>query len=135
MALIKVQPEFVTRPWGKRSLDPLFGSPQVAGDPIGEVWLTSTECGVVTPEDLVGRASLGEFWAGLSPAQRATGDVSPDRFPLLVKFLFTAEKLSIQVHPDDKYAREHSGEPWGKTEAWYVLAAEPDALVKVGFKP
>lgn len=56
----------------------------------------------------------------------------PD-FPLLVKFLFTSEPLSIQVHPGDDYAREHENSR-GKCEMWHVLAAEPGARVAIGFK-
>ncbi|WEK50144.1 MAG: hypothetical protein P0Y66_21215 [Candidatus Kaistia colombiensis] len=52
---------------------------------------------------------------------------------LLLKLLFTSQPLSIQVHPDDAYARS-MGQPHGKTEAWYILAAEPDAAVAVGLK-
>jgi len=52
--------------------------------------------------------------------------------PLLVKFLFTTEKLSVQVHPGDDYARLHANSP-GKTEMWHVLAAEPGARIAAGF--
>src|SRR5437763_1298172 len=52
---------------------------------------------------------------------------------LLLKLLFTSEPLSIQVHPDDEFARS-IGLPNGKNEAWYVLAATPDARVAVGLK-
>lgn len=52
---------------------------------------------------------------------------------LLVKYLFTAEKLSIQVHPDDAMARS-MGLPRGKDEAWVVLAAEPHATIGVGLR-
>ena len=52
---------------------------------------------------------------------------------LLLKLLFTSEPLSIQVHPDDAFARS-IGLPNGKTEAWYILAALPDARVAVGLK-
>ena len=52
---------------------------------------------------------------------------------LLLKLLFTAEPLSIQVHPDDAQARSF-GEPNGKTEAWYVISSEPGARVAVGLK-
>src|SRR5258705_11078587 len=52
---------------------------------------------------------------------------------LLLKLLFTSEPLSIQVHPDDEFARA-IGLPNGKTEAWYILAATPDARVAVGLK-
>ena len=52
---------------------------------------------------------------------------------LLLKLLFTSEPLSIQVHPDDKFARS-MGLPNGKTEAWYILSAVPDARVAIGLK-
>ncbi len=53
--------------------------------------------------------------------------------PILVKYLFTTEKLSVQVHPDDAYARLHEGS-LGKTEMWHILRAEPGATVALGFK-
>jgi len=53
--------------------------------------------------------------------------------PLLVKFLFTSDKLSVQVHPGDEYAGFHHGSP-GKTEMWRVLAAEPGAQIAAGFR-
>jgi mannose-6-phosphate isomerase len=53
--------------------------------------------------------------------------------PVLIKFLFTSEKLSVQVHPGDDYARQHHDSP-GKTEMWHVLAAEPGAQIAAGFK-
>lgn len=52
---------------------------------------------------------------------------------LLVKYLFTSEKLSIQVHPDDK-AAQAAGYPRGKDEAWVVLAAEPHAVIGIGMR-
>lgn len=53
--------------------------------------------------------------------------------PLLFKFVFTGDKLSIQVHPDDEFAgvHEHSR---GKTEMWYILRADPDAQLAIGFR-
>jgi mannose-6-phosphate isomerase len=54
-------------------------------------------------------------------------------FPLLVKFLFTSDRLSVQVHPDDKFAAL-AGQSRGKTEMWHVLSAEPGATVAVGMK-
>ena len=53
--------------------------------------------------------------------------------PLLVKFLFTTDKLSVQVHPKDEYALLHHNSR-GKTEMWHVVAAEPGAQVAVGFR-
>jgi mannose-6-phosphate isomerase len=67
---------------------------------------------------------IGELWFGhADPAARETG--------LLLKLLFTTEPLSIQVHPDDSFARS-IGLFNGKTEAWYILSAIPGAQVAVG---
>jgi mannose-6-phosphate isomerase len=51
----------------------------------------------------------------------------------LMKFLFPHEKLSVQVHPDDECAQK-VGEPWGKTECWYVVDADPGAQIALGMK-
>jgi mannose-6-phosphate isomerase len=56
-----------------------------------------------------------------------------DHLPLLIKFLFTTEKLSVQVHPDDAYALLHHHSR-GKTEMWHVLRAEPGAQIAAGFR-
>ncbi len=65
-----------------------------------------------------------------------TGEASPqaNRFPLLIKFLFPRQKLSVQVHPDDEGARL-VGEACGKTECWYVARAIEGAQVGVGLRP
>lgn len=52
--------------------------------------------------------------------------------PLLLKFIFTTERLSVQVHPDDDYARVHENSA-GKTEMWHILRAEPGASIALGF--
>lgn len=70
--------------------------------------------------------TVGELWF-----QRADKNASAPA--LLLKLLFTNEPLSIQVHPDDAYARS-IGLPNGKTEAWYILSATPEAQVAVGLK-
>src|SRR5215469_9603363 len=63
------------------------------------------------------------------------GEAAPaaTRFPLLLKFLFPHEKLSVQVHPDDAQALR-VGQPWGKTECWYVAHAKPGAQIALGLK-
>lgn len=70
--------------------------------------------------------AVGELWF-----QRA--DRTAPVPALLLKLLFTSEPLSIQVHPDDAFARS-TGLPNGKTEAWYILSATPEARVAVGLK-
>ncbi len=59
--------------------------------------------------------------------------IDVDRFPLLLKFLDSSTELSIQVHPDDKYAIENEND-LGKTEAWVVLKADKDAYMYLGAK-
>jgi mannose-6-phosphate isomerase len=66
-------------------------------------------------------SKIGEVWFEAAP-----------ELPL-VKFLFTTEKLSVQVHPDDAHAQRHHQSP-GKTEMWYILAAEPGARIAAGFR-
>lgn len=53
--------------------------------------------------------------------------------PLLVKFVFTSDRLSVQVHPNDEFASAHE-KSRGKTEMWYVLRAEPGARLAIGFR-
>jgi mannose-6-phosphate isomerase len=53
--------------------------------------------------------------------------------PLLAKYIFTSERLSIQVHPNDEQARAR-GLPQGKSECWYILDAEPGATLGLGLK-
>ena len=53
--------------------------------------------------------------------------------PLLVKFVFTSDRLSVQVHPDDEFAQAHENSR-GKTEMWYVLRADPGARIATGFR-
>jgi mannose-6-phosphate isomerase len=54
-------------------------------------------------------------------------------YPVLVKFIFTSERLSVQVHPDDAYAQRHEQSP-GKTEMWHILDAQPGASIAIGFR-
>jgi len=126
--LVRLLPVFCPRPWGRHSLEPFFVNPVEDGPPIGEVWLSSLDCRI---QGLAGGTVEG-LWGRMRAAERGAAVAGLGRFPLLVKILFTAEKLSVQVHPDDDFARRHEGEPWGKNEVWYVLEAEPGAWVRCG---
>lgn len=69
-----------------------------------------------------------------NPEGKQIGEVWFDAsIPLLVKFLFTSDNLSIQVHPDDTYARAHHNCS-GKTEMWHILRAEPGAEIALGLR-
>ena len=89
-------------------------------DPIGESWLT-WEKNRVANGPFAGRM-LGDLVGEYRRDLVGTAACYEERFPLLVKFLFPGDKLSVQVHPDDAQARR-VGQPCGKTECWYALAA------------
>jgi mannose-6-phosphate isomerase len=59
----------------------------------------------------------------------------PGRFPLLLKYLDCQNVLSVQVHPDDDYALKMSPPDLGKTEAWYIVDAQPGSVLYAGLKP
>lgn len=126
-----LKPVFKERIWGTRDLSPLFAEAH-GSQPIGEAWLTGDEC-TVANGPLAGK-TLGEITTQYGRELVGDSTPQPDRFPLLMKFLFPREKLSVQVHPDDEGARR-LGQPCGKTECWYVLRAEPGAQVGLGLKP
>jgi mannose-6-phosphate isomerase len=125
-----IEPRFVGRVWGYDDLRPWYD--RVAdGEPIGEVWLTGDECRIATgfyAGETLGALFNQEPVALLGPAAPRAES------PLLVKMIFARQKLSVQVHPDDRMARKY-GQPRGKTECWYALAAEPGAQVAAGLKP
>ena len=124
-------PEFHERIWGTRDLSPIYSeAPGTA--PIGEAWLTADTCKVANGP-LAG-ATLGELCRRYGRELVGESAHETDRFPLLIKFLFPREKLSVQVHPDDEGARK-LGQPCGKTECWYVVAAKPGAQIGLGLKP
>ena len=92
----------VEKPWGRHKLWPGFGDVPAGGAAVGEIWFDQPE----------------------------TGGAKADP-ELLVKYLFTSERLSIQVHPDDA-AAQAAGYPRGKDEAWLVLDAEPGSTIALG---
>lgn len=125
-----MMPEFHERVWGTRDLAPIY-SRVVGKEPIGEVWLTGNDCKVANGP-LAGQ-TLTDLCKRYGT--ELVGEAAPqsDRFPLLIKFLFPKEKLSVQVHPDDEGAKR-IGQPSGKTECWYVYKAMPGATVGLGLK-
>jgi mannose-6-phosphate isomerase len=133
LAPFRIEPHYDVRVWGYRDLHPWYD--RVAeGQPIGEVWLTGDECTIATGPRKGQR--LGSLFAEAPQALlgAAAGLGQSAGNPLLIKVLFAREKLSVQVHPDDAMARKY-GDPRGKTECWYALAAEPGAQVAAGLKP
>jgi mannose-6-phosphate isomerase len=126
----RIDPWLSRRVWGYTDLRPWFNFVP-ANDPVGEVWLTGDQCRVATGPH------TGQTLGGLfdqQPLPLLGADAPSPKSPLLIKVLFAREKLSVQVHPDDSLARKYA-QPRGKTECWYVLAAEPGAQIALGLKP
>jgi mannose-6-phosphate isomerase len=132
----QLEPLFVERIWGTKDLRPWYdfvATAEAGHNPIGEVWLTGDECKILTGA-LAGK-KLGEVFAEHAHAMLgALGEQMHGQSPLLLKVIFAREKLSVQVHPDDSMAQKY-GQPRGKTECWYALAAEPGAEVAAGLRP
>jgi mannose-6-phosphate isomerase len=124
------------RIWGARSLAPIYHEKTNLPEPIGEAWLTGPQCEIETGP-LAG--PINQAWQKMPAEWRGTAFASQrasSQFPLLVKFLFPTDQLSIQVHPDDAYAQQN--EPpgaVGKTEMWHVVSAEPGATLLLGLVP
>jgi mannose-6-phosphate isomerase len=125
-----MQPGFDPRPWGTQDLSPIYPNHRFE-QKIGEAWLSGDECKVANGP------LKGKTLAALSQEyqRELVGEAARDasRFPLLLKFLFPHDKLSVQVHPDDTQALR-VGEPWGKTECWYVAHAKPGSQIGLGLK-
>jgi len=120
------------RIWGGRMLASLMHKSLPAETPIGETWEAWPGCRILqgkhagqTLEALL--ATHGQAIAGAAAARGGT-------FPLLFKYLDARDHLSVQVHPDDALAHALEAEELGKTEAWYVLQAEPGVALIHGFR-
>jgi mannose-6-phosphate isomerase len=123
--IVVLRPWLSERIWGCTELPAFLEQPK-PGHPVGEAWLTSVDCAVQGQAN----ETLGELtreWP------KEFGAEQPGEFPLLMKFLFPREWLSVQVHPNDAEARA-IGQPRGKNECWYILSAEPDAKLALGFR-
>jgi mannose-6-phosphate isomerase len=123
-------PGFDPRPWGTQDLSPIYPNHKFE-EKIGEAWLSGDDCKVANGP------LKGKTLSQLSGEHQRelVGEAARDakRFPLLLKFLFPHEKLSVQVHPDDLQA-QRVGQPWGKTECWYIAQAKPGAQIALGLK-
>ena len=116
--------------WGGTRLNREFGYP-IEGDDIGECWGISAHTsgdGTVRNGAFQGM-KLSELW---EKHPELFGDAGMDRFPLLVKIIDAKDDLSIQVHPDDAYAKVHENGSLGKTECWFILDCKENATLVAG---
>lgn len=124
-----LQPYFQEKIWGGSRLASEYGY-DIPSDHTGECWAISGHSH--GPATVVNGPYQGKTVTELWDEHRELfGNAQGDVFPLLTKILDARDDLSVQVHPDDAYAKKHEGE-LGKTECWYVLAAEPGAEMIYG---
>jgi mannose-6-phosphate isomerase len=130
----RMVPTFHPRIWGERSLAPIFPEKVNLSENIGEAWLTDARCLIAGGP--FATKTLQEAWSEIPAEWRGPRCAEMQNFPLLLKFVFPADKLSIQVHPDDEYASAHEASSGGrgKTEMWHVVSAKPGAELLLGLK-
>ena len=115
--------------WGGTHLRDVFGY-DIPSDHVGEYWAISAHPnGVSTIKN--GRYAGQTLDVLYAEHRELFGNRQEPVFPLLTKILDANDWLSVQVHPDDAYGLEHEGE-LGKTECWYIIAAEPGAEIIYG---
>ncbi len=132
---VKFNPIVKERLWGGRKLGDIFGKP-IESDITGESWEISTVKGdvsIVANGDLAG-SSLQDLIDANAKAILGNSVVERfgNEFPILIKFIDAKQDLSIQLHPNDELAKARHNS-FGKTEMWYIMDADADADLIVGF--
>ena len=127
-------PVFKPKIWGRRHLSPVFEGERPTGtdELIGEAWLTDD--GALFQSGPPAGMTLADAVKNFGPELCGNSWREP-RFPFLAKYIFTSDWLSVQVHPDDDYARLHEVDSPGKCEMWYIVQAGRGAKLLLGTKP
>lgn len=129
---IFLSPVFQERIWGGQKLQTEFNY-AIPFEHTGEAWVISAHPNgpsIIKNGALEGK-SLKDAWDQHGDLFNRKTD-NDEAYPLLIKILDANDDLSVQVHPDDTYAREVEDQPYGKTECWYVLSADEDAEIIFG---
>lgn len=124
MSLYKLDPVLKDYVWGGHKLETLFGRDN-GGKKISESWEVSVHA---DGESTCNGKKLTEI---IKSTPRFISESNAE-LPVLIKYIDAAQNLSVQVHPDDAFARAHEGDN-GKTEMWYVISAESGAGIYCGF--
>lgn len=128
--ILFLNPVFKENIWGGDQLKTRFGY-DIPSDHTGECWAVSAHkngCCTVRGGEFHDR-TLASLW---ETNRELFGNLPMEEFPLLIKIIDAKEDLSIQVHPDDSYAKANEHGSLGKTECWYVLDCAQDASIVVG---
>ena len=134
--LLPLTPQYRERVWGGQQLRPADFTKADSGTPIGEAWTAYGES-VVATGPVAGQTLDALLARGPAARSALLGERGPAAggFPLLIKLLDCADWLSVQVHPDNAQAETMVGPGMlGKTEAWHMLRAAPEAQILAGVK-
>lgn len=133
---LKFKPVYKDYLWGGRELEK-FGkklpegitaeSWEISSHPDGEGVVSNGEYKDISLTELVKK--LGRELIGNSLSEKDL-----NKFPLLIKLIDANDRLSVQVHPEDEYARIHENGEYGKNEMWYIVSAKPGARIVYGVK-
>lgn len=130
MELLFLDPVFKEAIWGGTRLKSVFGY-EIPGETTGECWAVSAhakgDCKI--KNQTYAGETLGSLW---KKSPELFGNYPGEQFPLLVKIIDAKKDLSIQVHPDDAYAKVREEGSLGKTECWYILDCDKDARIVIG---
>ena len=127
---LRMEPVYLPKVWAAKEMAEPWREVLKAPPGTGEVWLASDRLHLT-------RVAEGELTGlGLDEVVGAHPEWILGRkasfFPLLLKVLSVGSWLSVQVHPDDEAAKRLENEPWGKSEAWHMLQAEPGSEIVMG---
>ncbi len=126
--MIKIKPLFFEKIWGGDKIASEFN---LSSKNIGEAWVVS---GLKGSSSEIDSSKFSEKTLDILYKNKPElfGNYPTEEFPLLIKLIHAKQNLSIQVHPDDKYAQEKEKAPFGKYESWYVLEAPKGTKIIVG---
>ena len=136
LPVIKFEPLLKSIIWGGRNMATVLNRSLPTDEPYGESWEISDLDGnqsIVRTGDLAG-VSIEELLKRYPAAMLGTSSLLDGRFPLLFKFIDAQRTLSVQVHPDESTCKRLKGGARPKTEAWYIIVAQPGAKLYVGLK-
>ncbi len=134
MSILKLKPCGKDYLWGGRRLVEEYGK-EASGEVLAETWELSChpDGPSVIENGVHAGKTLRQYIEEQGKAVLGTHCRRFRDFPILVKFIDAKDNLSIQVHPDNRYALSHEGQ-YGKTEMWYVMDAGKDAFLYYGFR-
>lgn len=127
---LRLEAQLKEKVWGGHWLAEELGRPSEKGALLGESW-EAFSGSVILNGEWQGR-TLGELYQEFQAEVGGEVAKAYPEFPLLVKFIEARENLSVQVHPNDQKAQQLENYRSGKTEMWYVIAAEPGAYILYG---